>query len=391
MTTISNKLILAKPSFILFVVLTAFLSSCQFEEVKNQESSTYSILPVNKNASQETKALYHQLNMLSKDYVLVGHQDDLAYGVNWWDEQGRSDVKDITGSYPAIGGWDIGGIGRGWPMNLDSIPFDKMRNYIQQAYEHGSINTISWHTYNPVTDDGSWTDKTIANPTLSQILPGGEFHNNYVEMLDLAADFIQSLKSKDGNLIPILFRPFHENNGSWFWWGEIHCSPEQYKELYQFTMKYLIETRKLNNLLFVYSPDRAFTNEKEYLDRYPGDDFVDVIGYDDYYSFKIGDTLGLLQRLEVISDFAEKRNKIAAFTETGIEGLKGDKIFTEVFLPILQHNEKTKKMAYIMFWRNANTHHFYVPYLGQEEAEDFKAFRNHESILFGDDLPKMYQ
>ena len=54
--------------------------------------------------------------------ILIGHEDDLAYGVGWKEEKGRSDIKDITGSYPALYGWDVSKLGR--PFNIDTVDFE---------------------------------------------------------------------------------------------------------------------------------------------------------------------------------------------------------------------------------------------------------------------------
>ena len=65
-----------------------------------------------KKATAETKILYHNLKKLTQKGILFGHQDDLAYGVNWRYEGGRSDVKEVTGDYPAVYGWDLSGLER---------------------------------------------------------------------------------------------------------------------------------------------------------------------------------------------------------------------------------------------------------------------------------------
>lgn len=59
-------------------------------------------------ATPETVALYKNLFSISKDHTLFGHQDDMAYGVRWKYEDGRSDIKSLTGEYPAVFGWDLG-------------------------------------------------------------------------------------------------------------------------------------------------------------------------------------------------------------------------------------------------------------------------------------------
>src|SRR5690606_29483666 len=71
-------------------------------------TSTETVSLVDPDATAETRALFVNLRMLAPDHVLFGHQDDLAYGVTWKREDGRSDVKETAGSFPAVYGWEIG-------------------------------------------------------------------------------------------------------------------------------------------------------------------------------------------------------------------------------------------------------------------------------------------
>ncbi len=96
------------------------------------------------------------------------------------------------------------------------------------AVARGGINTFFWHLFNPVTGDNFY-DKT---PAVSAILPGGERHEFYRRELDRLAAFILSLKDSNGKPIPIIFRPYHEHTGSWFWWGQDFCIADEYKELW---------------------------------------------------------------------------------------------------------------------------------------------------------------
>ena len=76
-------------------------------------------LPVDKKATAETIHLYNNLKKLRIKGFLFGHQDDLAYGVKWKYVPGRSDIKDVTGDYPALYGWELGRLELDHPMNLD--------------------------------------------------------------------------------------------------------------------------------------------------------------------------------------------------------------------------------------------------------------------------------
>src|SRR5690606_36336776 len=102
-------------------------------------------------ATVSTKELYRKLLVQAKKGVMIGHQDDLAYGHGWYGEEGRSDVKDISGHYPPVLGLELGDVELGRACNLDSVYFDAMRRYVQQTNARGGVTTFSWHGNNVVT------------------------------------------------------------------------------------------------------------------------------------------------------------------------------------------------------------------------------------------------
>ena len=201
---------------------------------------------IDKKATVETKNLYRNLKELLSEGVMFGHQDALAYGVEWKYVDGKSDIKEVVGDYPAVYGWDIGRLELGRDKNLDGVPFAKMKQYIKEVYDRGGVNTISWHMDNPFTGGDSW-DKTSE---IKSILPGGAKHSLYKQWLNRASDFLKDLKGSDGKLIPIIFRPYHELNGSWFWWGKPNASKEEYIALWKFTVDYLKNKKKIHHLIY---------------------------------------------------------------------------------------------------------------------------------------------
>lgn len=349
-------------------------------------------LPIDKDATAETVALYNNLKELGKTKVLYGHQDDLAYGYSWWDEAGRSDVKEVTGSYPAVYGWEIGDLRQDVEVNLDGINFESMKGWIKEGYGRGGINTIAWHMNHPVTDGNTW-DKT---PGVAAILPGAEHHEKFKTWLDKFAAFTQDLKGTDGELIPILFRPYHEHTGSWFWWGEEQTTIEEYVALWQFTVEYLRDEKNVHNLLYVYSPDNQAGREFDnYLTKYPGDEYVDVLGMDDYGSVDGRDPVAFSNELAWLVEEAERRNKIPALSETGVEKIPNPMWWTEQLAPSFSSNPKAEGIAYVLTWRNANNEkeqrdHFYTSYPGHASAPDMKVFRELDLFVFENDLPDMY-
>jgi len=345
-------------------------------------------------ATVETRKLYSNMIGLSKTGFMLGHHEDMAYGTSWNAIEGRSDIKDVCGSYPAVHGWDVGR--ESGALNIDNVSFAKMHQWIKGVYDRGGINTISWHVDNPVTGGGAWDTLSAVN----QILPGGKYHEVFVKKLDYVATFLKACKSGD-TYIPIIFRPFHEHNGNWFWWGKGHCTEQEFVELWKFTVGYLKNEKGLHHLIYAFSPDRSrmILNKAKasYLYAYPGDDYVDVLGLDDYMDVGISSNgksmemqqLDFIQVLQTITSLANDKKKLSAVTETGLEGVTNAKWFTSV---ILNPVKKTPDIhiSYIMLWRNANTKHHYATYPGHTSENDFKEFYADKMTLFEVDLNDIY-
>src|SRR3978361_740651 len=92
-------------------------------------ASAQNNLPADKHATKETINLYRNLKKSLQKGILFGHQDDYAYGVGWKYEPGKSDIKAVTGDYPAVLGCEIGRIELDWEKDLDGVPFDSTRHY----------------------------------------------------------------------------------------------------------------------------------------------------------------------------------------------------------------------------------------------------------------------
>jgi mannan endo-1,4-beta-mannosidase len=316
---------------------------------------------------------------------MFGHQDDLAYGVNWKYQAGRSDVHDVTGEYPGIFGWELGHLELDKPMNLGSVPFDRIREYVQKVYTLGGVNTISWHFNNP--EDPTKTAWVRGpgpkEPTIRHMLADPKLMKRYQSWLDRFAGFVTSLKGPKGEAIPIIFRPFHENSGSWFWWGRDECTPEEYQKIWRYTVDYLRKKKKLHNLLYAYSTDR-FNSREDYLERYPGDNYVDILGFDLYdRSSATADTARAFVRdarrmVETVRDLGQEKHKVWALTETGLGRLPKADWWTQTLLPVVQQ----AGLSYVLVWRNSNARQFFAPYPGQASADDFKAFSQNPQVLF---------
>jgi len=283
---------------------------CSSALLAQSQVKTVTAGAIDPEATRETGALFYNLRELAKSKLLFGHQDTTAYGVGWSAEEGISDVKSVTGSYPAVYGWDIGRLGR--ERNLDGVEFSRQKRLIREAHERGGINTISWHMSNPVTGRG-YLDRTGRANAVPNVIPGGSHHEELKRRLDLFVEYLGELKDKEGRPIPIIFRPWHENNQRRFWWA-VRGDGQDFIKLWRFTVEYLRDTKGVHNLLYAYTP-LAQGSEKSTFSTarsgYPGDTYVDIIGIDNYTGR--GDSIAASARLAV--EIAEPRGKIAALTE----------------------------------------------------------------------------
>lgn len=349
-----------------------------------------SALTVDHDATPATQALFlNLLDIQQQGKTLFGHQDALRYGFLWDGYSGRSDVKDVTGSHPAVLGLDFGHVT--WPDKAEArkINNDFVR-IVKDFYAQGGVVTFCWHMNNPVTGGSFYWDETPVE-AVSAILPGGTHHEVYKSYLKAAADLNSRFVDAKGEAIPIIFRPFHEFEGEWFWWGATHRTREELFDLWRFTVEYLRDELKVHNFLYAFTSDCRFDTAEEFMECYPGDEWVDIVGFDDYWDFRPdgnNDPSLVLKKLQIVSDIAKQRGKVAALTETGLEEIKQDRWFSQTLLPILKQTD----IAYIMCWRNAfgSEHHYYVPYKGHSQEADFVQFFNDDAMLFLNDSPDMY-
>lgn len=337
--------------------------------------------PSDPKATPEAVKLYQKMLSLQDKGMMFGHQDALAYGTSWYADEGRSDVKDVCGDHPAIFGWELGHLELGDKYSLDSVFFDNIIKGIKDAHRMGGINTVSWHFRNVLTGGSSWD--VSSKKTVASMIPGGEKHQEYVKYLDKLAAFMLSLKTDNGTFIPVFFRPFHEHTGSWFWWGQNLCSVDEYKTLWRFTVNYLRNEKNIHHLLYGYSTDR-FTTEAEYLERYPGDDLIDLIGFDLYdRGPEYAATLGNCAKM--VTKIAAEKGKIVAVTEAGGPITKNPEWWTEILLQTL----RPYNLSYVLVWRNAFNQPAsmaFGPYKGCPSEDDFVKFYNDPKTLFLKDI-----
>ena len=263
------------------------------------------------------------------------------------------------------------------------MPFDLIRQEAVKQYQRGGLVSFSWHPRNPKTGGDSWdvSDKTV----VTSILPGGENYEKFQQWLNNLNRFICSLQTEDGTKVPVLLRPWHEHTGSWFWWGQDLCTTDEYKQLWRMTTDYLEQNGAADQILYAYSTGTEPKDTAAYLERYPGDDIIEVIGFDGYQredkNLYLND---MAVCLAVVDSIAKAHDKILAITETGYEAIPDSVWWTETLLPLMGDYP----VSYVLLWRNAREYdtHFFGPYPGHASANDFIKCHQHPKTLFSKDV-----
>ncbi len=265
-------------------------------------------------------------------------------------------VHDGTGHWPAILGVDYADFHKG------SLTYEAPNQAAIEYWKQGGLVTISAHLYNPAnTNGGGLRDKGVDLNTL--LATNSETHVRWMGELDLMAAGLQQLK--DAGVV-VLWRPFHEMNGDWFWWGG--QDPQTFVKLWQQMFDYFTKTKGLDNLLWVYGPNHG-TNAADY---YPGDRFVDLVGLDAYTDFI--DTNHIHGYAEV-----SKLNKPFGFTEFGPHAPSnppGDYDYLRFIGGIKKYFPKT---VFFMSW-NGNW--------SLAKNENTRELLDHPWIVNREDLPK---
>jgi mannan endo-1,4-beta-mannosidase len=362
----------------LAIVPAAFAAGrAKSHKTKKKMAKTCQVVPA--------KRLINRLNKVTAaGLIIFGHDDDPVYGHGWCGDKDRSDVKSVCGDYPGIMNWDLGMIEKCADKELDGVPFDRIRSEVVAQDARGGINTFSWHPRNPVTGGDAWDVKN--DSTVHLCITDEAMNDTLRTWIGRAADFIGSLRDAKGNRIPVVFRPWHEMNGSWFWWGAKHCSVQDYVALWQITRE-VFDKKGINNVVWAYSPN-IVANKAEYLATYPGDKYVDLLGADCY---QFNDEKGtndyiknLTSSLDAATAVAKEHGKLVALTETGCQTLKVADWWMGVLYPVMVKYP----ICYVTVWRNAHdkNEHFFAPYPGQASAPSFVKFYNDKKTVFAREM-----
>lgn len=350
---------------------------------------------VNDNREPRAVALLERLEDAAySDYFLFGQQNAGHIGNSIKVADGtESDIKTLVGSHPAIVGVDTLSF-LGYEGKMEDLI-----NVTKQLDKEGVIITLSSHMPNFSLGKDQYFDYT---PNITEgdvghrIMPGGDLNAKFRGFLDMIAKYADACVDIHGNHIPIIFRPFHEDSGNWFWWGKEHLEDKDFIKLFRYTIDYLRNTKGIKSFLYAYSPNGMFDSKEQYMCRYPGDDYIDVMGMDVYNDRPVNkDSFWdkLKTSLKIVNDCAEDHGKVYALTELGMrtldaipgqyyEGLapKGNKVknwFTRV-IDTMTSSEELLRCAWILTWSNFSEEQFWVPYTKgnyrHEMCDDFVKF-----------------
>lgn len=375
-----------KRLFSIITVLWVSISMFAEEDIEDVKSQA-----VDKQMTDETATLLHNILQLQSKGTMLGQHDGV------WMEEGKKitgHIHNLSGRLPAIASYDFMFI-----TNVNNtegswyrIREHEIRERIIAANREGLFITMCWHYNDPYTQKTFYT-KELPNEELKMksfksILPDGENHERYKKDLRKVAEFSNTLRDDNGKLIPFIFRPFHEFDGDWFWWGAAYNEPEEFKALWKFTVHYLRDTLNIHNILYAFSPDIKFESREDYLLRYPGDEYADILGFDDYEDFKYDKqrTEEARKRIRIVGTLAREKNKPCALTEVGyfIKKDNPEKIDIQRMEYLLETiSDMHEYISYAVFWGNGGGV-YCVPVQGDSGEKEFKYFLKQPFILLND-------
>ena len=296
-----------------FLILPLLVVSC------NQPAKKY-IEPVNANATEKTKNLYHFIQDVQGNYTLSGQHNFCGKGSEYTDE-----LEKLTGKKAIIWQSDFSFCVEGdaamrfqhcGPANLPAISWqdylkkdttkksetpvpvflditlEEARNQMiteaKKRYTEGHIITLMWHGCFPTEGDCCGIiDMGNGKPAVSRTMGFTGYRRHaaepaWKEGADKIAGYLKQLQDAD---IPVLWRPYHEMNGVWFWWCN-HKGDQGFKRLWIMMYEYFTNHHKLNNLIWVWNTNapRDIPGDEawDYELFYPGDAYVDILAADVY-------------------------------------------------------------------------------------------------------------
>jgi mannan endo-1,4-beta-mannosidase len=236
--------------------------------------------PVNPNATPEARALLAYLDSISGQATITGQHNYPNDGSRWTDL-----VYDLTGKYPGLFGEDFGFAGGDDKDSVLSRP--AMIEEVKRQYRNGAVIALTWHAVKPTEDEPvTFRDSVQGHLTDYEwqelLTPGSPLYNRWCAQVDVIAGYLRQLRDAH---VPVLFRPYHEINGNWFWWTG-RAGKEGSAALYRQLYDRFVNVHHLDNLVWVWNVNAPGGNAAPIEGFYPGTQFADVVTMDIYGEFK---------------------------------------------------------------------------------------------------------
>lgn len=234
---------------------------------------------VNPQADYRTQVLMNYLTSQYGSKTLSGQQHEASKNLSF---PVQSYLNKSGGIIPAIRGSDFIEYSPS-RIQFGSNPRNETEQSIAWAQQTGGIVTMTWHWNAPANLinqpgkewwRGFYTYATTFDLPGALANPAGSDYQLILRDIDAIAMELQ--KFEDAG-VPVLWRPLHEAQGRWFWWGA--PGPETFKELWNLMYDRLTNVHGLDNLIWEFTSSAA---EGDHLAWYPGDDVVDMVGLDIY-------------------------------------------------------------------------------------------------------------
>ncbi len=283
--------------------------------------------PVNPDATPAARQLLTEIDAVSGKGILSG-QHNFPNTISRYSDR----MAELSGHYPAVFGVDFG-----FSAGEDKDSVQGRPSMIQEAirqYRAGAVIAVTWHAVRP-TEDEPVTFLRSVQGKLSDwefqqlVTPGTDLHRRWEQQVDVIAGYLRQLQ--DAN-VPVLFRPYHEMNGNWFWWGG-RPGPQGTQLVYKMIYDRFVHVHHLNNLVWIWNVNAPSANAGPVDQYYPGDAYVDVVTEDNYGAF----TDKLYQDILAVAH----DTKPVAFAEVG-------------GLPSQETLAAQPRWAYLMTWSGIN-------------------------------------
>lgn len=234
-------------------------------------------VPVTPGASPEAVELLRFLHGISGKRTIVGQHAAPLVAMT---QLGL--VYKRMGHYPALFGQDFG---FSEPGTWDGINFrQRLVDEAIRRHDEGFLIVLMWHAARPIDDEPVTFERSVQGRLTDAewrdlVTPGTAINDRWKSQVDVVAWHLRQLRDAH---VPVLWRPYHEMNGGWFWWGK-RPGDNGYRKLYRMLYDRLVNFHHLNNLIWIYGANEIREGVDPYALYYPGADVVDVLATDVYH------------------------------------------------------------------------------------------------------------